>query len=192
MIYLASKSPRRRELLLQAGIAFECINSEIDEAVKPNESPKSYVERMAWNKSQAGCETTSRYQTWSVLAADTAVVVDQKILGKPIDNKNAIEMLSELSGRTHKVMTSVAVTDGITTQLATSVTDVTFAKLSQQDIEAYIATGDCYDKAGSYGIQGYAARFVEAIRGSYTGVVGLPLFETARLLDYFEKLNSKD
>ena len=186
-VYLASKSPRRKELLQQIGVEFECVSAEIDESVKTDELPLDYVQRVAHGKAIAGWSSTARRQSYPLLAADTCVVIGATILGKPNEPQQAIDMLNSLSGHTHQVMTSVVVTNGLKTLNKTSVTEVKFAKMKEQQILDYIATGDCFDKAGGYGIQGYAARFIESIVGSYSGVVGLPLFETAQLLEQFER-----
>ena len=175
-IYLASKSPRRRSLLEQIGISFELIEAEIDESSQRDELPQDYVMRMAKEKASKGWQQSARKLNIPLLAADTSVVLDDVILGKPENKSEAFTMLSQLSGKTHQVITCVAVHSVHDLQIATSVTDVAFSDLSQQQIDDYIEMGDCFDKAGSYGIQGYAARFIKNISGSYSGVVGLPLF----------------
>jgi len=185
-VYLASKSPRRKELLLQIGVEFECLSADIDESVRNNEAPLDYVERIAQSKAVAGWSSNARKQEIPLVAADTSVVVGEQILGKPKSRQDAIQMLNMLSDNTHLVMTCVVVTNGLKTVNKTSVTEVKFAKLKEQQMLDYIATGDCFDKAGGYGIQGYAARFIESINGSYSGVVGLPVFETAQILEQFE------
>ncbi len=185
-VYLASKSPRRKELLLQIGVEFECLSADIDESVRNNEAPLDYVQRIAQSKAVAGWSSNARKQEIPLVAADTSVVVGEQILGKPKSKQDAIQMLNMLSDNTHLVMTCVVVTNGLKTVNKTSVTEVKFAKLKEQQMLDYIATGDCFDKAGGYGIQGYAARFIESINGSYSGVVGLPVFETAQILEQFE------
>jgi nucleoside triphosphate pyrophosphatase len=185
-VYLASKSPRRKELLLQIGVEFECLSADIDESVRNNEAPLDYVERIAQSKAVAGWSSNARKQEIPLVAADTSVVVGEQILGKPKSRQHAIQMLNMLSDNIHLVMTCVVVTNGLKTVNKTSVTEVKFAKLKEQQMLDYIATGDCFDKAGGYGIQGYAARFIESINGSYSGVVGLPVFETAQILEQFE------
>jgi len=185
-IYLASRSPRRRELLDQINIAYRCVSGDINESVLPNEPALDYVERMALSKAKAGWNDTNRASVIPLLAADTAVVLNEQILGKPADRSEAQSMLNMLSGTTHQVMTSVAVMNGTKLKLSTSVTQVKFANLTDADIDYYIEIGDCFDKAGGYGIQGYAAKFVRSINGSYSGVVGLPLYETSELLSQFE------
>jgi len=185
-IYLASKSPRRQSLLNQLRIDFEYVNSDIDESPLGDESPVEYVQRMASEKATNGWQNSNRIINKPLLAADTSVVIGKHILGKPIDDTQAFEMLNRLSAQTHQVMTAVAVKNESRIKLVTSITDVTFDSLTDKQINDYIKTKDCFDKAGSYGIQGYAARFISFIAGSYSGVVGLPLYETAKLLEEFE------
>jgi len=172
-------------LLKQIDVSFECINAEIDESSFRSETAVKYVQRMALEKANAGWSARERQRDIPLLAADTSVVLKDNIMGKPGDKKAAFQMLSELSGNTHQVMTSVALKQSERIEIVTSITDVQFDRLSSEMINYYIQTGDCFDKAGSYGIQGFAARFVKTISGSYSGVVGLPLFETAKLLDKF-------
>jgi septum formation protein len=191
-IYLASKSPRRRELLRQVGVEFEllmlrsdparCV--DVSEDVLPGEDPNAYVARVASEKGAfAWAMLQQRRQPLRpVLAADTTVTIDGLILGKPQNNDEAVEMLERLSGRTHQVLTSVAVHFTDTAEQITQVSNVRFAQLSPAAIKAYCATSEPYDKAGGYGIQGLAALFVEQIEGSHSGIMGLPLFETATLL----------
>lgn len=190
-IYLASKSPRRQSLLTQIAVTFECLPVDIDESVNKSETPADYVSRMAYEKANAGWSDCKRILDIPVLAADTSVVLGNQILGKPLAKSEAISMLIELSGKTHQVMTSVAVKHHQKVELVTSTTDVTFASLSEQQIDYYVSSGDCLDKAGSYGIQGYAARFVQTISGSYSGIVGLPLYEVAKLLQKFSIKNEE-
>lgn len=186
-IYLASGSPRRRELLQQLGVAFERIHADIDESVLPGEEAIAYTERLAAAKAAAGwavvqsCGLPSR----PLLSADTTVVQDGEIFGKPVDAADAARMLRAFSGRSHQVVTSVAIRQDDKLSVATCVTEVSFRPLSDADIERYIASGEPFDKAGAYGIQGHAAVFVSRIDGSFTGVMGLPLFETAALLAEF-------
>lgn len=187
MIYLASQSPRRAELLQQIGVSFNKLACEIDETPVPGEAPSEYVLRMAREKATAGWQEllTRDSPKMPLLAADTTVVCNSQILGKPQDSNDARRMLGMLSAMTHQVMTAVAVTDGRQLQSELSVTEVVFNDLSDQLIEEYIASGEPVDKAGAYGIQGYGAVLVAGISGSYSGVVGLPLMETARLLSHF-------
>lgn len=187
MIYLASLSPRRAELLRQIGVDFVSLVGEIDETPCLDELPADYVLRMAREKAKAGWQRmlASGVQQRPLLAADTTVVYQGKILGKPANKKDARRILTLLSGDTHQVMTAVAITDGEQFRTELSVTDVVFKELSDQLIEDYIASGEPADKAGAYGIQGYGAVLVAGISGSYSGVVGLPLMETAQLLGHF-------
>lgn len=191
-IYLASKSPRRRELLRQIGVEFELLllrdatprGPDVSEAVLPDEKPLDYVARVAREKAEyaANVMLWRRLPIRPVLAADTTVALGERILGKPANEAEAIEMLKALSGTTHQVLTSVAVRHDDTTWQETQISTVTLAPLSDAMIRAYCATAEPYDKAGAYGIQGTAAVFIANIVGSYTGIMGLPLFETARLL----------
>lgn len=187
LLYLASASPRRRELLGQLGLHFERIHAEIDEAVLAGEEARSYVERLALAKADAGwavvqsCGLPER----PLLAADTTVVLDGVIFGKPTDEADARRMLETFSGRTHQVMTAVAVRSADQHALLTSVSNVTFRVLTAEEIQRYLDCGEAFDKAGAYGIQGKASVFVSRLDGSFTGVMGLPLFETAELLSRF-------
>lgn len=184
-LYLASASPRRRELLAQ--IAVPCITqiAPIDETPLPGEPAKAYVERLARGKAMAALQSLGDFPGAVVLGADTAVVLDGRILGKPLDFTDAREMLAAMSGRSHEVLTAVAVADRQRVEARVVSSRVTFRHLRAQEIEAYWASGEPCDKAGSYGIQGLAAVFVEQIEGSYSAVVGLPLCETAELLGTF-------
>jgi septum formation protein len=184
-IYLASRSPRRQELLAQIGVRFETMEIDVDESVLSGEEPRAYVERLARAKAEAGWQRVERdnLPRAPVLGADTTVAVDGRILAKPADDRDAAEMLAALSGRLHEVLTAVAVKHDSRLESAISVSEVRFKTLSREEIARYVATGECEDKAGAYGIQGHAARFVAELRGSFSGVVGLPLYETAQLLD---------
>jgi septum formation protein len=187
-LILASTSPRRKELLQQIGIEFKQMNIDINEDVSLSENPSDYVLRMAEEKASAGFKqlTSFEQQKMIVLAADTTVVCDGEVLAKPQSFIHSKAILNQLSGRQHTVMTAIACQslDRNYQQLVT--TEVTFRKLTDSEIEAYWQTGEPQDKAGSYGIQGLAAVFVEKIHGSYSNVVGLPLCETAELLEKFE------
>ncbi len=187
LIYLASTSPRRRELLKQIGVPYELINGEVDETAQPAEPAHLYVERLARAKAAAGFLTLQQQGLPSrlVLAADTTVALDDQILGKPATAAEAEAVLAQLSGRQHAVLTAVAISDGERVECAVSVSLVHFAQLGTEAIAAYVATGEPMDKAGSYGAQGKAAMFIERIEGSFSGVIGLPLFETAQLLGRF-------
>jgi septum formation protein len=183
-IYLASRSPRRAELLQQIGVQFTVLPSDIDESVRADESPPDYVLRLAKTKAEA-CMTLLAQENREirpVLAADTTVAVDASILGKPRDVHEARDMLKMMSGRRHEVLTALAIAtpEGIKALLST--TQVEMAVLAADEIEAYIATGEPFDKAGAYGIQGLASTFIKHIEGSYSGVMGLPIYETAQLL----------
>ncbi len=191
-IYLASKSPRRRELLRQIGVDFELLllrdqsprGPEVSEEVHPGEKAEDYVLRVTREKAEYACTTMlwRRLPVRTVLAADTTVTIDGRILGKPADSVEAAEMLRALSGRTHQVLTSVAVRRDETTYQLLQTSEVTFAVLTDAMIRAYCATSEPYDKAGGYGIQGMAAVFIQHISGSHSGIMGLPLHETAQLL----------
>lgn len=191
-IYLASKSPRRRELLRQIGVDFELLllrtqgprGPDVNEQVRDGELPEDYVTRIAREKVSYGWHSlmSRSLPLRPVLSADTTVALDDRILGKPADNAEAETMLKALSGRTHQVLTSVAVQYHDQLWQTLQVSDVTFAELDDTAIRNYCNTNEPYDKAGGYGIQGRAAVFVQQISGSYSGIVGLPLFETAEIL----------
>jgi septum formation protein len=180
-VYLASASPRRRELLQQIGVSFRVLGAAVDEAVLPGEAPAAYVVRVAAAKAGCGWEG-NREGDVPVLAADTVVVLDGKILGKPKDRQDAAGMLQQLSGRTHEVLTAVALRTASGLQSTTSRSEVTLRAISAREAQAYWETGEPQDKAGAYAIQGRAAVFIADLRGSFSGVMGLPLFETAGLL----------
>jgi septum formation protein len=180
-VYLASASPRRRELLQQIGVSFRVLGAAVDEAVLPGEAPGAYVVRVAAAKAAFGWEG-NREADVPVLAADTAVVLDGRILGKPKDRQDAAGMLQQLSGRTHEVLTGVALRTAGGLQTTISRSEVTLRAISAREAEAYWETGEPQDKAGAYAIQGRAAVFIADLRGSFSGVMGLPLFETAGLL----------
>jgi len=184
-LYLASASPRRRELLAQIGLGHLLLPQHIDESVRSGESPELYVQRLARQKAEAGWRDGNRQLNLPVLAADTTVVCDGKVLGKPATLQEAQVMLGLLSARSHQVLTGIAVQRGEQLQEKVVSTDVSFRKLTRDEIDAYWDSGEPHDKAGAYGIQGKAAVFVESISGSYSNVVGLPLFETATLLEHF-------
>ncbi|MGY8818920.1 MAG: Maf family protein [Pseudomonadales bacterium] len=184
ILFLASASPRRRELLTQIGVPFSLLSVAIDETPGAAEAPDVYVQRLAREKALAGLSLVSD-DSACVMGADTTVVLDQQILGKPADRADALAMLRALSGREHEVMTAVALANrsGCDVRLVTS--QVRFRPISIQEAEAYWASGEPQDKAGSYAIQGWGAVFVSALEGSYSAVVGLPLCETAQLLDAY-------
>ena len=194
-IYLASQSPRRRELLKQIGVNFEVLllrsdprrKIDVNEDPLPDEAPDIYVRRLSTVKAQAGCDSLAfrNLPPFPVLAADTTVTLEGKIFGKPYDREEAVEILRQLSGKTHQVLTaiSMAFQGQIETRLSTTTVD--FVELSDERIRRYVLSNEAHDKAGAYGIQGYAGSFVKRIEGSYSGVVGLPLAETVELLTLF-------
>ncbi len=184
MIYLASASPRRRELLRQLGIEFEVMPSNILEVRQAGETPAEYVMRVARDKAQfvAGLVKERGLPAYPVLGADTEVVQDGEILGKPSDPAHGREMLRRLSGHTHEVLSAVCVIDRETEHNALSTSRVTLGALTEAEIAQYWETGEPQDKAGAYAIQGYAAAFIARLEGSYSGVMGLPLHETAGIL----------
>ena len=196
MIYLASRSPRRRELLAQIGVKFEPLlfregprqDVDTDEMVRPGEQPDEYVRRVTQLKSEAAWQRVVMrrgLQRKPVLAADTTVAIAGEILGKPQDRADAERILKTLSGTQHRVLTAVALQFENRFEVAVSESLVTFTALDAERIAAYVQSGEPFDKAGAYAIQGRAAAFIERLEGSYTGVMGLPLFETANLLRRF-------
>lgn len=184
LVYLASGSPRRRELLEQIGVPFRVLSLAIDESVAPAESPVDYVCRLAAAKASAGLTLgeAALHPGRPVLAADTAVVLDGEILGKPADRADGLRMLEALSGRTHEVWTAVALASAQGTAVCHNRSEVTFRSIGGAEALEYWATGEPCDKAGGYAIQGKGAVFIRDLRGSYSGVMGLPLYETAQLL----------
>lgn len=191
MLILASQSPRRAELLKQIGISFSQMNVDVDESVLNNEVPECYVRRLAEQKSLAGWNKSAKQ--WPVLGADTVVVVHKQILGKPLDEGDASRMLNLLSDNEHRVLTAVAITypsdSGHRQKSLLVESRVTFGPLSQVKIDAYWQSGEPQDKAGSYAIQGLGGQFVKHINGSYSAVVGLPLYETRQLLNEIGSLD---
>ncbi len=184
-LYLASGSPRRRELLAQIGVPFSTLPSVIDETPLPNEAADAYVQRLAWAKAQAGLAALAAPDAAVVLGADTSVVLHGRILGKPESRADALAMLAALSGQTHEVLTAVALANSQRCTVRMVSSQVRFRPLSTAEIEAYWASGEPQDKAGSYAIQGLGAVFVADLHGSFSAVVGLPLCETAALLADF-------
>ncbi|AMB84341.1 septum formation protein Maf [Pseudomonas agarici] len=188
-LYLASGSPRRRELLTQIGVPFTVISADIDETPLADESAAAYVERLARGKAAAGGSLLVSAQApvpFCVLGADTAVVLDGKILGKPLDEAAAVATLLALSDREHEVLTAIALLDGDRCESRVVRSLVKFRTIKIEEASAYWASSEPCDKAGSYAIQGLAAVFVENLHGSYSGVVGLPVCETAELLGHFD------
>ena len=194
-IFLASRSPRRRELLHQIHVKFEVLmfrsgarsDADVCEDVLAGEDAVHYVQRVARAKAAGGMQRLAWRQLHSrpVLSADTTLEVDGEVIGKPEDDGHATEILQRLSGRSHRVLTAIAVSDGARLESVLNVSEVKFRTLTDEDIRRYLASGEHRDKAGAYGIQGRAALFIEEIRGSYSGIMGLPLFETAQLLQKF-------
>ena len=182
-LYLASGSPRRRELLTQIGVPFSVVSAPIDETPLPGESAPAYVERLARAKAAAGLASLAGPAV--VLGADTAVVLDGRILGKPENREAALTMLADLSGREHQVLTAVALDDGQRVHSLCVTSKVSFRTIGADEAQRYWASGEPADKAGSYAIQGLGAVFVTGLVGSYSAVVGLPLSETADLLGQF-------
>jgi septum formation protein len=179
VLRLASVSPRRRELLMQIGVPHLVTGAHIDESVHPGERPHDYVQRMARTKAQTVWEQDL---SLPVLGADTTVVLDGKVFGKPADRADALRMLGLLSGRTHDVLTAIALASKEGLAIRVSVSAVRFRTLAADEIAAYWETGEPRDKAGAYAIQGLGAVFIESLTGSFSGVMGLPLFETSELL----------
>jgi septum formation protein len=184
-LYLASGSPRRRELLTQIGVAFTAISADIDETPLAEESPSAYVERLARGKAEAGRRSVVSAEQFCVLGADTAVVLDGKILGKPVDEADACAMLMMLSGKEHEVLTAIAVLEGERCESRVVRSRVRFRPISREEAGAYWASGEPRDKAGGYGIQGLGGVFVAGLNGSYSAVVGLPVCETCEVLGHF-------
>lgn len=180
-LILASASPRRGELLEQLGVVFTCVPADIDETPATAEKPADYVQRMAWEKAHA-VATASDMRNCVVLAADTTVVIDEDVLGKPVDHFDGLGILARLSGRSHSVLTAICVLDEDGKNEDLVETRVEFARLTREMCEAYLATDEPWDKAGAYAIQGLGGAFVRSISGSYSNVVGLPLHETWCLL----------
>ncbi len=181
-VILASASPRRRELLEQIGVTAIVQSVDIDESRRPGEPVREYVQRLAMEKAERGFAIIKNSQKLPVMGSDTIVVIDGIVLGKPENRLQAKEMLQQLSGQKHTVLTSVAIVTEDKKIIDTSRSEVLFNELEPQEIEDYVATGEADDKAGSYAIQGLAAQFVKNLNGSFSGVMGLPLFETVQLL----------
>lgn len=180
--YLASRSPRRVQLLREAGYRFDCRPADVEELARPGETPADYARRLARDKAQAARRHLDRDDARPVLGADTDVAVDGRILGKPLDRASAVDMLLRLSERGHEVHSAVAIDAGDRHWVDSTCTEVHFGRITRAEAEAYWDSGEPADKAGAYAIQGLAGRWVREIRGSYSGVVGLPLYETMQLL----------
>ncbi|HEV7121908.1 MAG TPA: Maf family protein [Rhodanobacter sp.] len=187
MLHLASKSPRRRQLLQQLGVEFSTIGIEVEECRAASESPRAYVSRVARDKARAGLAALAEDASGAVvvLGSDTEVVLDGEVFGKPRDADEAAAMLGRLSGRTHEVISAVWLVAGERELGDVCLSQVRFTSLEAATIAAYVATGESFGKAGGYAIQGRGAALIEDLRGSYSGVMGLPLFETSRLLRAF-------
>lgn len=183
-LILASQSPRRKELLTQLGYNFQCLPADIDESIQSDENAAQYVARLALEKANAIAQKQADGDV-VVLGSDTSVVFQQHILGKPESLDDCIAILKMLSDNSHQVVTAIATVKGERSEVIVVTTDVDFKALSTQEITRYWQTGEPQDKAGAYGIQGIAGQFVKQIRGSYSSVVGLPLYETAQLLSSF-------
>ncbi len=181
-LYLASASPRRREILQQLGLGFQPLPQDINESRLPRESPAAYVERLALAKAMAALRSLSEPRGALCLGSDTTVVCDGEIFEKPVNAADARRILKTLSGRTHQVLTAVALATAGGSEVLLSVSSVTFRELSDAEMTAYWATGEPADKAGAYGIQGLGAMFITGIEGSYSGIMGLPVTETVTLL----------
>jgi septum formation protein len=179
MLILASASPRRRDLLAQAGLRFDVLPAHIDETLRPNETPTAYVQRLALEKAQA---IHTLHPKATVLGADTTVVCEQQTLNKPTDLADAERMLRQLSNRTHQVHTGIAVVTPTDQRSHVETTSVFFSPIPDDDLAHYLATNDSLDKAGAYGIQGYAARWTTRIEGDFFNVMGLPIATVIRLL----------
>ena len=201
-VYLASRSPRRRELLTQIAVRFHLLlfrdrpgeGLDVDEISMPDEAPDVYVVRMARSKAEAGWRrmTQRNLPLSPVLAADTTVALGNRIFVKPVDRREAAEMIGQMSGRSHEVLTAVALKHHDWMESALSRSEVRFKPLSAAEINQYVASGEGDDKAGAYAIQGRAARFIVELRGSYSGVMGLPLYETAQLFERLEETRGRN
>lgn len=184
-IYLASASPRRRELLEQIGVTYQLLDVAVPETPHPAEPAEVFVQRLALAKARAGIKCLDQHDIHPVMGADTSVVVDGEIMGKPRNEDDAKNMLLRLAGRSHQVMSAVALISENKKAVKLNISNVTFRELSMQEIQAYWNSGECQDKAGAYAIQGQAAIFIKELQGSYSGVMGLPLFEAALILQEF-------
>jgi septum formation protein len=186
-LFLASRSPRRRDLLQQIGVAFEPLDLDVPERREPGEPAEDYVSRVAREKAGAGLMQVAAVAGAVVLGADTEVVLDDHVFGKPADAGAAAAMLARLAGRRHRVLSAVWLVSAGREEHALSESMVEFAPMSSAEIDAYVATGEAFGKAGAYAIQGHAAAWIRRLEGSQSGVMGLPLFETATLLARFRQ-----
>ena len=186
MLYLASRSPRRNELLARLDRPFRALDLDVPEVRAPDESAADYVQRVAADKARAGLALVAEDPEAVVLGSDTEVVLDGRVFGKPLDAADACAMLRALAGRTHQVMTAVALVAADREQGVLVVSEVTFAAIDEDRIAAYVGSGEPMDKAGAYAIQGGAERYIRHLAGSYSGVMGLPLQQTEQLLQAFE------
>jgi septum formation protein len=189
MLYLASQSPRRRELLTQLGVDYSVLDVDVPEQRQPGEPAMDYVNRVAREKAGAGLLEVMAVPGALVLGADTEVVLDEVVYGKPLDSSDAARMLRELSGRSHRVITAVWILSAGREEHAISESQVRFATIGEAEIASYVASGECMGKAGAYAVQGRAAAFVAHLSGSHSGVMGLPLHETCQLLRKFAALS---
>lgn len=185
-LYLASSSPRRRELLAQIGVRYRTVAVAVDESCREGEAPEDCAMRLALTKAHCGWEAVARAAAAPVLGADTMVVLEDEVLGKPADRAAALAMLGRLSGREHRVLSAVALVQGAREAVRLSVSRVVFRTIDAAERAAYWDTGEPADKAGAYAIQGCGAVFVQSLEGSYSGVMGLALYETAQLLRAFD------
>lgn len=181
ILYLASQSPRRLELMRQIGLVPEVLAVSVDESALPNEPVESFVRRLAVEKARAGFDSVAAHDIW-VVGGDTVVAIDGQVLGKPRDQADYRRMMALLSGRTHQVLTAAAVVHDGVVHSTVSVSRVTFSELDEREVDAYWRSGEPQDKAGGYGIQGFAGKWVRYLEGSYTGIMGLPLYELDQLL----------
>jgi len=186
MLYLASRSPRRNELLARLDRPFRALDLDVPEVRAPDESAADYVQRVAADKARAGLALVAEDPEAVVLGSDTEVVLEGRVFGKPVDAADACAMLRALAGRTHQVMTAVALVAAGREQGVLVISEVTFAAIDEDRIAAYVASGEPMDKAGAYAIQGGAERYIRHLAGSYSGVMGLPLQQTEQLLQAFE------
>ncbi|WP_165395088.1 Maf family protein [Thiomicrorhabdus indica] len=188
-VYLASNSPRRQEILNMMGIQFDVVSAEIDESIDSIAPPRELVARLAEQKAQSAIQQHGVSPAGYVIAGDTLIFCENKVMGKPKDQEDAREILQTLSNQTHAVYSAVALAHNDTIHVAVNKTEVSFCALEPEDVERYLLTDEAYDKAGAYAIQGYAARWITEIKGSYHAVMGLPVYELEQLLKQTEFYN---